>query len=122
MVSKGDALVPPAVSVLLTAPTAKAHMLICGERRDFIDQLKKQHDEKRAVFGLTSNGRLIEVFVGPSGSWTILTSDPTGISCVLARIPHLHHHFRDLLSRFIYKIQYLIIAVAVRPWRIRWVN
>ncbi len=58
-------------------------MLICGERRDFIDQLKKQHDEKRAVFGLTSNGRLIEVFVGPSGSWTILTSDPTGISCVL---------------------------------------
>ncbi len=72
-----------AVSVLLTAPTAKAHMLKCGERRDFIDQLEKQYDEKRAAFGLTSNGRLIEVFVGPSGSWTILTSHPTGISCVL---------------------------------------
>jgi IS5 family transposase len=41
---------------------------------------------------------------------------------IYTRIPHLHHHFRDLLSRFIYKIQYLIIALAVRPWRIRWVN
>ncbi len=40
----------------------------------------------------------------------------------LTRIRHLHRHFRDLLSRFIYKIQYLIIALAVRPWRIRWVN
>ena len=40
----------------------------------------------------------------------------------LARIPHLHHHFRGLLSRFIYKIQYLKIAIAVKPWRIRWVN
>ncbi len=72
-----------AVSVLLTAPTAKAHMSKCGERRDIIDQLEKRYDEKRAVFGLTSNGRLIEVFVGPSGSWTMLTSDPTGIACVL---------------------------------------
>ncbi len=70
-------------SVLLTAPTATAHMLMCGARRDLIDQLDKQYDEKRAVFGLTSKGRLIEVFVGPSGSWTILTSDPTGIACVL---------------------------------------
>ncbi len=52
-----------AVSILLTAPTAKAHMLICGERRDFINQLEKQYDEKRAVVGLTSNGRLIEMFV-----------------------------------------------------------
>ncbi len=58
-------------------------MLMCGARRDLIDQLEKQYDEKRAVFGLKSKGRLIEVFVGPSGSWTILTSDPTGISCVL---------------------------------------
>jgi hypothetical protein len=72
-----------AVSVLLTAPTAKAHMSKCGERRDIIDQLEKRYDEKRAVFGLTSNGRLIEVFVGSSGSWTMLTSDPTGIACVL---------------------------------------
>ena len=72
-----------AVSVLLTAPTAKAHMLKCGERRDFIDQLEKQYDEKRAILGLRSNGHLIEVFVGPSGSWTILTSDPAGIACLL---------------------------------------
>ena len=43
----------------------------------------------------------------------------------LTRIPHLHRlhrHFCDLLSRFIYKIQYLIIVLAVRPWPIRWVN
>lgn len=72
-----------AIGVLLTAPTVTAHTLTCGERRDFIDHLENHYDEKRAVYGLNSNGRLIEVFVGPSGSWTILTSDPTGISCVL---------------------------------------
>ena len=72
-----------AVSVLLSAPAVKAHMLVCAERRDLIDQLEKRHDEKRAVFGVTSKGRLIEVFVGPTGSWTILTSDHSGISCVL---------------------------------------
>ena len=72
-----------AVSVLLTVPTAKAHKLICAERRDLIDRLQKRHDEKRAVFGVSAKGRLIEVFIGPAGSWTILTSDHAGISCVL---------------------------------------
>ncbi len=45
-----------------------------------------------------------------------------GVIPELAGIPHLHRQFRDLLSRFIYEIQCLIIALAVRPWRIRWLD
>lgn len=69
--------------VFLAADAAKAHTLTCGERGDVLNKLEERYDEKPAAFGVGSDGRMIEVLVGPAGTWTILSTSPTGITCIL---------------------------------------
>ena len=70
-------------SVFLAAKDVKAHTLPCGERRDVLNKLEERYDEKPAAYGVGSDGRMVEVLVGPLGTWTILSTSPTGITCIL---------------------------------------
>ncbi len=65
-------------------PAARGDPLFCGERHGILERLQREHHEKRTAFGLTSDGRLLEVFAAPSGSWTILVTYPGGLSCLVA--------------------------------------
>ena len=69
--------------LVLGAPSAKSQPAFCGERYSVLEQLKRQYDEKRTAFGITGDGRLLEVLASPSGSWTILVSRPGGWTCIL---------------------------------------
>ena len=61
----------------------------CQSRAD-IDQLLTQgFDEVPTALGLQSNGHLIQVFVSKDGAtWTIVTTRPDGISCIVALGQH----------------------------------
>ena len=69
--------------LFLAVTAAKAHTLPCGERRDVLNQLGEQYAEKLTAFGVGSDGRMVEVLVGPVGTWTILSTSPTGITCIV---------------------------------------
>jgi hypothetical protein len=68
------------------APThAQAIMQVpCGKRDDLIKLLGSKYQEKLANTGVTAVGQLVEVYVSEKGTWTVLSSQPTGISCILA--------------------------------------
>ena len=70
-------------TIFAVATAANAHMLPCGERREVLTQLEQQYDEKLTAFGVGSDGRMVEVLVGPVGTWTIITTDTTGIACII---------------------------------------
>lgn len=55
---------------------------VCGPRDNIVKRLADGHQEARYAMGLAANGSLVEVFVAPSGSWTILVTRPGGPSCV----------------------------------------
>jgi hypothetical protein len=54
----------------------------CGERSDVVNALMRW-GEFRVARGLSDDGRLVEIFTGPSGSWTIIGSAPVGTACLI---------------------------------------
>ena len=74
-----------ATLVLSTASSTPASAeSICGERSRFLDQLQQQYGENPTAIGLVSNGSLLEVLTSTKGSWTILVTQPSGVTCLVA--------------------------------------
>jgi len=55
---------------------------ICGPRAELILRLWDKWQEAQIAHGLVNDNQLMEVFANKSGSWTILITDPSGVSCV----------------------------------------
>jgi hypothetical protein len=74
------------LTAALAAPTpAVAAPANCGPRAELLKKLAKQYREAPVAVGLANNGALVEVLTSDSGAtWTILISDPNGLSCLIA--------------------------------------
>mgnify|MGYP003146355443 CR=1 FL=1 len=78
-------LVIAIVGLLLTtagAPPAVAQAA-CGERDLIVASLLDTHNEVPVARGLATGGVLIEVLVAESGTFTIILTHPTGVSCLI---------------------------------------
>lgn len=64
--------------------TAHAQDTPCAERTNVVDTLDSQYKESPRAIGLVSKEAVLEVFVSESGTWTVVVTDPQGVSCVLA--------------------------------------
>ncbi len=76
-----------AAAILLSLMTSKAYaeaQTICGERADFVKKLKDGYAEKPISLGLAANGSAIEVFTADSGTFSIIITQPNGVSCLIA--------------------------------------
>ena len=56
----------------------------CGDRTKFIETLAKNYQESPSAFGIAGQRNLVELFVSKAGSWTMLVTHPTGMSCIVA--------------------------------------
>lgn len=56
----------------------------CGDRDKIIKMLDSKYQEGRRAIGLISGRALLEIYVSRAGTWTILATDPAGLSCVMA--------------------------------------
>lgn len=57
----------------------------CGDRQAIVDQLTNKYGESRQNVGLNENNSLVEIFASAAtGTWTILVTMPTGMSCMVA--------------------------------------
>ena len=73
---------------------------ICYDRKVAVERLKAKHDEVFVSSGLTANGQLLEIFVSPAGTWTVLLSYPVGISCIFASGTNWRSPLPQYLIRF----------------------
>ena len=62
--------------------SAQGQPVSCGERDSMLEQLRGTYEEKQVAAGVTADGRLLEVFAGASGSWTVLITYPNGPTCI----------------------------------------
>ena len=68
----------------LSVPSVAEAQIVCGERSTLAEALEKRHSELPVSMGLSSSGAMIEVFASPNGSWTIIMTQPSGLSCLVA--------------------------------------
>lgn len=70
------------LAALSQAATAEA---VCGKRSDLLSQLSGRWSEAPVAMGLKDDGSVLEIVAAPDGStWSVLITDPSGASCVVA--------------------------------------
>ncbi len=57
---------------------------VCSERPMCLSHRAADYRENPVAMGLAANGKMLEILVSRSGSWTILITSPDGRSCVVA--------------------------------------
>lgn len=80
------------LALLLASPPAAAQQArstvgpqTCNSHGDLVDILRRTYAEEPNALGLQGNGHLLEVFVSKkTGSWTIVSTQPDGTSCIVA--------------------------------------
>lgn len=68
---------------ILTVPAALAQP-VCGSHNTVTDNLKNAYAEAPISMGVTTSGGIIEVFASEEGSWTLVITQPNGVSCLIA--------------------------------------
>ena len=72
------------VALIFLGGRGFAQEATCGPRNDLIAQLQSRYLETRRAVALTANNSVLELFVAESGSWTILVTHTSGMSCLIA--------------------------------------
>ena len=75
-------------TMLMAAPAAlaaEADMDVpCAPHEEITKSLSQIHAERPVSQGIDARGVMVEVFVAPAGTWTIVVTEPGGMSCLMA--------------------------------------
>lgn len=55
----------------------------CADRSKIVERLDSGYSEKPVAMGLAVNGSIVEIFASNQGSFTIVATQPSGVSCIL---------------------------------------
>ena len=74
------------VSVLfIGAAQVQAAGMTCGDRTKLLKALSEKYKEAPRALGLSTSGKAIfEVFTSKTGTWTIVMTTTTGVTCIMA--------------------------------------
>lgn len=72
-----------AMFMLIIGTTTNAHGQ-CTLRSLMLEKLKQQFKETVLYQGLNSRGIIIEILISPKNTFTIITTSPNGMSCIIA--------------------------------------
>ena len=72
-----------AAAAMAGAASAQAETF-CGDRTKLIETLAQKYDEVPSAFGIVGQKNLVELFVSKSGSWTMLMTQSSGATCIMA--------------------------------------
>ncbi|MGE4244989.1 MAG: hypothetical protein AB7E66_03240 [Parvibaculaceae bacterium] len=73
-----------AVPAFLAPAPASAQTSMCAAHDKMGEALAQKFGEKRQVIGLVGGSGLMEIYVSPTGTWTMVMTDPRKLSCILA--------------------------------------
>ena len=72
-------------TLITTMPETAEAQMVCGQRDDIVKQLQVKYGETRRSVGLQQGRGVVEIYASEkTGSWTILVTDPRGMSCLMA--------------------------------------
>lgn len=80
-------LIGASFAALMAVPTANAQA-VCGKRNDFVTRLENGYQEFNSAMGMSSNGALVELYTSEEGTWTLMLTQPNGVSCLIAAGEH----------------------------------
>lgn len=72
-----------AISIAVWATPASAQS-VCSKRATFIEHLGQEYSETTSAVGVSSDGSVVEVLTSEGGSWSILVTNPEGVTCLVA--------------------------------------
>jgi len=71
--------------LVLATHASQAQTANCGDRTKVVERLASKYGEVRQSMGLAQNNGVLEVFASPdSGTWTIVITLPSGMTCLVA--------------------------------------
>ncbi len=74
-----------AAVILVAGPVLAQSGQNCAPRDVVVDRLAEKYGETRQSMGLGANNAVVEVFASDSsGSWTIIVTSASGVSCLVA--------------------------------------
>ncbi len=74
-----------AILLFAGSPSIAAAQTVCVDRAAMLDGLAAEYGEQLTEVKMIENFGLVEVLKSPSkGTWTIILTKPSGISCMLA--------------------------------------
>ena len=76
-------LVALVIASFVVAPTALAQS-VCGSHKMVAENLRKTYAETPISMGVTVGGAVVEVFASSDGSWTLVITQPNGVTCLIA--------------------------------------
>jgi len=56
----------------------------CGNHDKIIEVLGNKFKETRRVMGVVNAKAVMEIFMSPQGTWTVVITDTSGLSCITA--------------------------------------
>ena len=81
--SLGFAMALAGATVLAYAGSAAAASR-CAPHDDIVKVLNKKYQESRHALAVISATAVMEIFLSPEGTWTMLVTNTQGISCITA--------------------------------------
>ncbi|MEM7237723.1 MAG: hypothetical protein AAF501_07870 [Pseudomonadota bacterium] len=74
-----------AALLLIPAGPADSAARICGKRQAILDELRAKYGETAQSRGFAQGAGVVEIFANnTSGSWTIVVTHPSGMTCLMA--------------------------------------
>ncbi len=81
----GILAVAAALPLTVQQATAQGHAQQCDKRAKVLGHLAQKYREAPVAVGVTNSGGLVEVLTtGDGNTWTIIVSNPDGMSCLVA--------------------------------------
>ena len=56
----------------------------CGNHDKIVEVLGNKFKETRRVMGVVNSTAVMELFMSPQGTWTMVITDTSGLSCITA--------------------------------------
>src|SRR5437588_12325563 len=85
--------------IVLTPTLSYAGEQPCSERKQIVEFLGRAHGEFLVGRGISSGGRMVEIFASGVGSWSVIWSSPSGTSCLVASGEGWEQSKNDLAAR-----------------------
>lgn len=79
-------------TLLSLAAGPAAAQTACAPRDILVERLLDRYAETAVAIGLTSTGFALEVYTSETGSFTIVQTAPSGVSCIVSDGLHFQLH------------------------------
>ncbi len=72
------------VLIFILFPSLAFAQAVCGPRAELVERLRSAYQEQASAIGLAGSGGVVELYTSEKGSWTLLLTQTTGVSCLIA--------------------------------------